>query len=67
MLWPCHVDLYTNISHLIISAILKQVIEKCVDGANILEVCEFGDKLMSEETAKVYKKEKEMKKGRTLE
>ena len=43
---------------------MQQVIEKCVDGANILEVCEFGDKLMIEETAKVYKKEKEMKKGK---
>ena len=27
------------------------------------ELCEFGDKQMSEETAKVFKKEKDMKKG----
>ncbi|XP_013391205.1 proliferation-associated protein 2G4 [Lingula anatina] len=43
--------------------ILKQVVEKCVAGAKIVEICEFGDKLMLEETGKVFKKNKEMKKG----
>ena len=35
----------------------------CVPGKTVLEACEFGDKRLSEETFKVYKKEKEMKKG----
>lgn len=42
---------------------MKQVIEKCVDGASILDICEYSDNLILEETGKVYKKEKEMKKG----
>lgn len=42
---------------------MKQIIEKCVDGASIIEICEFGDNLIVEETGKVFKKEKEIKKG----
>jgi len=29
----------------------------------VQELCEFGDRLLTEETAKVFKKEKDMKKG----
>lgn len=43
--------------------ILKKLIAKCVDGANAIELCKEGDKLIEEETAKVFKKEKEMLKG----
>jgi len=46
-----------------VNAILKQVVAKCAAGVNVLEVCELGDKLLTEETGKVFKKEKEMKKG----
>lgn len=35
----------------------------CVEGAVITDLCEMGDKLVLEETKKVYKKEKNMKKG----
>ena len=42
---------------------LKQVIEECKDGASARSICEIGDKMILEETSKVYKKEKEMKKG----
>lgn len=42
---------------------LKQIIAKCIPGAKIQELCEFGDKLLSEETGKVFKKEKDLKKG----
>jgi len=31
--------------------------------AMVQELCEFGDKLLNDETAKVFKKEKDMKKG----
>lgn len=43
--------------------VLKQVIDKCVAGTSVREICEFGDQLLTEETSKVFKKEKELKKG----
>ena len=39
---------------------------KCVAGASVVDLCELGDRLIIEETSKVYKKEKEMKKGEEL-
>lgn len=42
---------------------MKQVLEKCVAGASVRETCEYGDKLLLEETSKVFKKEKDLKKG----
>ena len=39
------------------------MIGKCVDGATVIDVCQFGDARLLEETAKVFKKDKEMKKG----
>jgi len=42
---------------------LKQVTEKCQPGAKVLELCEFGDSILNEETSKVFKKDKDMKKG----
>jgi len=46
-----------------INKILKEVLDKSVDGASVLAICEFGDKRIEEETAKVFKKEKELHKG----
>ena len=45
------------------SGILKKIVPKLQPGANVRELCEFGDGLLAEETFKVFKKEKEMKKG----
>ena len=42
---------------------MKQLMEKCIAGAKVVDVCEFGDQRLLEETSKVYKKEKDMKKG----
>ena len=47
--------------------VLRQVIEKCVAGASVVDLCELGDQMILEETSKVYKKEKEMKKGTSIE
>ncbi|KAG5885787.1 hypothetical protein JTB14_031221 [Gonioctena quinquepunctata] len=47
----------------IVNRVLKQVISKCVAGASVRETCEYGDQLLLEETNKVFKKEKELKKG----
>lgn len=35
------------------SGVLKQVLDKCVVGASVREICELGDKLLTEETGKV--------------
>ncbi|XP_017484882.1 PREDICTED: proliferation-associated protein 2G4-like, partial [Rhagoletis zephyria] len=43
--------------------VLKEVSAKCVDGASVISICEFGDSQLLEETSKVFKKEKEIKKG----
>lgn len=45
------------------TGIIKQVVEKCVDGASVLSICEYGDGRLLEETNKVFKKDKDMKKG----
>ncbi|XP_059487690.1 proliferation-associated protein 2G4 [Neocloeon triangulifer] len=47
----------------IVNRILKQLVDKCVVGASVREICEWGDKQILEETSKVFKKEKELKKG----
>lgn len=39
------------------------MIGKCVAGAKVLDICCFGDERLLEETGKVFKKDKEMKKG----
>lgn len=47
----------------IVNEAFKLVVSKCVPGARIMEICEIGDRFMKDETAKLYKKDKEMKKG----
>lgn len=44
---------------------LKAVVEKCTVGASVREICILGDKILSEETGKQFKKEKELKKGKS--
>lgn len=43
---------------------LQKVAEACVDGADIATLCEMGDKIMEEETGKLYNKKD---KGRKIE
>jgi len=47
----------------IVNRVLKKVLEKCVVGASVLEICEFGDSQILQETGVCFKKEKEIKKG----
>ena len=56
-------DLILKIS--MAAGVLRHVIDKCVVGASVVDLCELGDQMIIEETSKVYKKEKEMKKGKT--
>merc|ERR1712226_461985 len=45
------------------NGILKKLIAKCNAGESARSLCILGDTLITEETNKVYKKEKELKKG----
>ncbi|CAG9133126.1 hypothetical protein JYU34_006851 [Plutella xylostella] len=47
----------------IVNRVLEQVLAKCVPDASVRELCDFGDKLIAEETNKVFKKDKDSKKG----
>lgn len=42
---------------------LKELMDKCIVGASVLQLCEGSDNKILEETGKVYKKEKNLKKG----
>jgi curved DNA binding protein len=46
-----------------VNRVLKQLIDKCVAGESVINICTLGDKLLTEETSKVFKREKELKKG----
>ncbi|XP_015783061.1 proliferation-associated protein 2G4 [Tetranychus urticae] len=46
-----------------VNRVLKALIAKCKADESVLTICELGDKLLTEETGKVFKKEKEIKKG----
>ena len=53
-----------SVNHLSCSkGILKKIIEAATAGATARTLCQMGDNLIEEETGKVYKKEKELKKG----
>ncbi|ALC43164.1 CG10576 [Drosophila busckii] len=47
----------------IVNKTLKSLIGLCVADASVREICSQGDSLLTEETSKVYKKEKDLKKG----
>lgn len=47
----------------IVNRTLKTLIESTLPGKSVKEICEKGDSLLLEETGKVFKKEKDLKKG----
>lgn len=47
----------------ITNRILKELIEKTVPGASTIQLCQLGNSRLTEETSKVFKKEKNLKKG----
>ena len=49
-----------------IIGVLVKVIGAAVKGTTARTLCQLGDKLIGEETSKVHKKDKEMKKGNWL-
>lgn len=46
--------------------VLKKVVEKSVAGANILEICKFGDEEIAKETSGVYNKKKKGADGKDV-
>lgn len=48
-----------EISNLVMKAVMNEVIP----GASVINICDFGDKVIIDETAKHYKKDKNLKKG----
>ncbi|KAK2175890.1 hypothetical protein NP493_700g00003 [Ridgeia piscesae] len=46
-----------------VNAILKDAVGRCKPGEKVADICEFADKQLIEQTAKVFKKEKDLKKG----
>lgn len=53
-----------SVDHLSCSeGVLIKIIEASTAGATARTLCQMGDTLIEEETGKVYKKEKELKKG----
>ncbi|NWI09898.1 PA2G4 protein, partial [Crypturellus soui] len=47
----------------LVAGVLRAVVEAAGAGASVLGLCEKGDALIMEETGKIFKKEKDMKKG----
>jgi curved DNA binding protein len=43
--------------------ILREVIDRCLPGTSIKDTCIYGDKRLDEETSRVFKKDKDVKKG----
>ena len=43
---------------------MRAVINLCCAGANVLDLCKFGDEQIVKEAGTVFKKEKEMTKGK---
>jgi len=52
-----------NMAAKIANDVLKKLIAECKDGASVRETCDIGDKTILDETSKIYKKDKELKKG----
>lgn len=59
----CCLSLYTVQRLCLIAGVLRAVVEAANAGASVLCLCEKGDAMIMEETGKIFKKEKEMKKG----
>jgi curved DNA binding protein len=47
----------------ITNRVLKELMDKSVAGASTIQLCELGNSRLNEETGKVFKKEKNLKKG----
>ena len=46
-----------------LAEVLKEMIAECKAGCSVRDLCVLGDKKLTEETAKAYKKDKKIVKG----
>ena len=46
-----------------LAEVLKEMIAECKAGCSVRDLCILGDKKLTEETAKAYKKDKKIVKG----
>lgn len=60
MMNACRADGATLLS----PGVLRSLVEASSSGVSVLSLCEKGDAMIMEETGKIFKKEKEMKKGK---
>ena len=56
-------SLFTDIIIFYFKGVLKTIIDAATAETTARTLCQMGDNLIEEETSKVYKKEKELKKG----
>ena len=47
----------------IVNKVLKEMVAECKAGCSIRDLCVLGDKKLTEETGKVFKKDKKIAKG----
>jgi len=47
----------------ITNRILKELVDKCAPSSSVIELCTLGDTRLNEETSKVFKQKKDLKKG----
>jgi len=52
-----------NMAAKVANDVLKLVVGECKEGASVRTVCEIGDNAILDGTSKIYKKDKELKKG----
>jgi len=52
-----------NMAADIVNSLLKELVAKCKVGQSVGEMCDYGDQQLGERANKVFRKEKEMKKG----
>ena len=50
----------------ICNKVLKEMVAECKPGCSVRDLCILGDKKLTEETSKSYKKDKKITKGRTF-
>jgi len=47
----------------IVNKVLKNLVDKIAAGVNVIDICEEGDKQITEETSKIWSRQKDVKKG----
>ena len=49
---------------MLVAEVVKAVVEKCIAGQSIREISELADAIIATETGQIFKKEKDLRKGK---